>query len=100
MSTPTQYAIVQHSAYATGHTQFARAVQSTAVTTAADRKKVEKAGGVLFDDYSAAEQFCELANYPAESAGDLGLIPRAQGTFSMSTVDGMAIYIPVRKVVG
>jgi hypothetical protein len=94
-----KWTVVQHSAMAAkGDATFARGLESRQVTTAADRTRVERAGGLLFDNYGAAEDFCDDAMYP--NPGYKGLVPQAAGTFSNLTVDGAKIYIPVRKVLG
>ena len=93
---PTRYAIIQHTGVLTGHAEFEQAVESRAVTTAADQDAVTNASGLLFDTYGEAEDFCEAANYPP---GVEGLIPRAAGSFTTTaTVLGCKIYLPVREV--
>jgi hypothetical protein len=94
-----KWTVVQHSAMAAkGDATFARGLESSLVTTAADRTRVEQAGGLLFDSYGEAEDFCDTAMYP--NPDYLGLVPQAAGTFSDLTVDGLKIYIPVREVLG
>lgn len=92
------YTIVQHSAYAiNGDETFKRSVEMKSVTTKADIRIVEMAAGLLFDDYTEADEFCDKAMYPP---GNDGIIGNVQGEFSYRKIDGLAIYIPVRKVVG
>lgn len=91
------WAIVQHSGVLTGHTEFSEAVEHVGITTEAQKNKVEKAGGLVFADWSEADRFCEDANYPPEVTG---ILPRVKGSFSTQTIDGSAIYVPVREVVG
>jgi hypothetical protein len=93
-----KYTIVQHSAFGyKGDRQFERGVESRQVDIKVQQDRVIKAGGVLFDTYSEAEDFAMKAMYPE---GYPGLTPRVEGTFSDKQVDGLRIYIPVRKVVG
>lgn len=93
-----KWAIVQHSAVAAkGDMTFERALETRMVSKDADARKVEKAGGILFDSYADAEDFTEVAMYPP---GNDGLIPNVLGKFSDETLDGMRIYIPVREVKG
>lgn len=77
------------------------------IRTAGAVGKVENAGGVLFNSYKEAEDFCEHAMYPPGSEPlnapfMASLIPNAQGHFSPHTIDNLRIYIPVRetRVVG
>ncbi|GAC1527423.1 MAG: hypothetical protein NVS3B1_17710 [Marmoricola sp.] len=92
-----QYAIVQHSGYGyKGNRQFIGGLESRSVS-AVEARRVEKAGGLVFESYGAAEDFAEQAMYP-EGYG--GLIPNAKGSFSRVAIDGLAVYIPVREVVG
>ncbi|ABS06151.1 hypothetical protein [Kineococcus radiotolerans] len=96
-SAKDQYTVAQHSAYGVkGDTTFEAGLESQAVT-AAEARKVEKAGGVLFPGYTEAEAFALKAQYPQ---GYDGLVPMAQGTFSSLHVGGLAVYVPVREVVG
>lgn len=93
----TKYAIVQHSGWGyKKDPQFIRGLEVRAVS-GKEIHAVEKAGGLLFDSYMAAQDFEDTAPYPP---GYTKLIPNAQGTFSNLTIDGLAVYIPVRKVVG
>lgn len=90
------YAIVQHSGFSTGHAEFEHAVEVRIASTAAEIRAVKAVGGLLFETWKEADEFCDKANYP----DDEGLIPHAQGTFSHRKVDGLAIYQPVRAVLG
>lgn len=93
-----KWTIVQHSGYGYGADPlFARGLESRVVTTVAEARRVEAAGGELFDSYNAAEDFVERASYPD---GYGGLIPQAQGAFSEVLFDDLAIYIPIRQAVG
>lgn len=48
-------------------------------------------GGITFDSYADADDFCLDAMYAPDVKG---LIPAAQGTFSDEKIDGLRIYIP------
>lgn len=91
------HTVVQHSGFGyAGDTTFRRGLESRTVTPAQARK-VEKAGGILFETYVEAEDFAEKAMFPP---GAFTMIPEARGTFSTVQVDGLAVYVPVREVVG
>ena len=90
------WTVVQHSAFAAkGDYTFRKGLESAHIRTKADRTKVEKAGGLLFETYGAAEDFAESAMFPQ---GYMGMVPKAQGTFAGQDIDGRAIYVPVREV--
>lgn len=93
------YTVVQHSAFtAKGDTDFARGLESRCLRTKRELDTVLRAGGLVYATYTEAEDFVLTASYPR---GYEGLIPDAQGSFSAATtVDGSAIYRPVRSVVG
>lgn len=89
-----RWTLVQHSAY--GYNQdlrFQRAVEERSVEGVA-LKRVRHVGGVLLPSYTAASDMAEEENYPASVSG---LIPRVDGTFAKEKVDGLRIYIPVKK---
>lgn len=93
-----KYTMVQHSGY--GYAKkpgFEHGVEVRMITTVAEVRKVEKAGGILFDSGAEAYAFEESASFPE---GHEGLYPKAAGTFSSEKIDGLAIYIPVREVKG
>lgn len=93
-----KWTVVQHSGFGYAHDrQFEHAVESRNVATKKEQEMVLKVGGLLFDTYGQAEDFCEEANYPADH---VGLIPDVQGTFADKDVDGLKVYIPVRLAVG
>jgi len=96
------YTITQHSGWGYGdNSLFTNAVESHAVTTKAQERRVIAAGGLIFEDCLDAEDFCEHANYvTVDVDGEDWLIPHAQGTFSTQVIGGLAIYIPVREAVG
>lgn len=94
----TKHTIVQHSGFGYGGDHmFAKGLETRRVATVALARKIEQAGGLLFDSYAKAEDFAEAAMYPPDNSG---LIPSARGTFAGLEVDGLALYIPVREVVG
>jgi hypothetical protein len=49
------------------------------------------------DQVADPAEFEHRAPYPD---GYEGLIPRAAGSFSDGTIDGLRIYVPVRRVLG
>ena len=51
----------------------------------------------MFDSLADAAEFEHRDPYPD---GYEGLIPRAAGSFSDRTIDGLRIYVPVRQVLG
>ena len=90
----TKWTVVQHSGFGyKGDTTFAKALESRMAQRKVDQKKILRVGGVLFDSYKEAEDFCDTA------AGD-GPVPAVKGTFSDKMIDGLAIYIPLRQVLG
>lgn len=94
----TKYTVVQHSGYGyNGNPQFEHAVETRGLNAVGEVKIVERSGGVVFDDYLAAEQFAEKANYPE---GNQSIIPNAKGSFSHLRIDGLRIYKPVRYITG
>jgi hypothetical protein len=94
---PAKYTVVQHSGFGYGNNpQFAKGLEVRTVSTKADQDTALKAGGVLFDTYNAADEFCDRAMWPDEQGG-LDLIPRARGRFSETTIDGLRVYIPATE---
>ena len=106
MTEPNKYTVVQHSGFGYGSDpQFQHGLESRSVLTKAERERVTKAGGLLFDTYTEAEDFAADAMYGTfkDDPGNtrtFDLTPRAKGTFSDKKVDGLRIYIPVREVTG
>lgn len=87
----TLYTLVQHSGVTTDHAEFARAVELRSITTQ-QIDKVKAAGGLVFEDYSAASEAEESENYPPEVKG---LIPQVRGGFSIETkIGGSPVYVP------
>jgi len=88
-----QWTLVQHSGCGYGSdVRFARAVQMELITTTAEFNRVQKAGGLLFDEYDAASHREELENYPPEVKG---LVPRCRGRFARAKINGLKIYVPL-----
>ena len=89
-----KWTVVQHSGYGYTHKPgFEHAVETRAITTVGELKRVERSGGVVFDSYLLAEDFAEKADFPADYKG---LYPQARGTFSSQMIDGLRIYKPIR----
>ena len=92
--------VVQHSGYGyAGDLQFSGGLESRSLYTKAQVDRVERIGGVVFDDYLTAERFCEYAMY--EASGATGLIPKARavGEFDKLEVDELKIFKPNAHVV-
>src|SRR5215831_1068927 len=87
-----KWTVVQHSGYA-NKPGFRQAVETRQLSTVGEVRLVERAGGVVFNDYLTAENFAERANFPP---GHESIYPRAKGTFSQLKIDGLRIYKPVR----
>ncbi len=89
----TLYTVVQHSGYGEGdNPQFKQGLEAAGITTQSELTRVQTAGGRVFDSYTAAEEWAESEQYPANAQG---LIPAAPGTFSTTAHRGLAIYLPV-----
>lgn len=87
------YTLVQHSAYGYGSDpQFRRGVETRQLKTKADLDRVKKLGGVVLDNYTAADTRADEEMYPPGC--DTFLTPVAEGTFSDFKIDGLAVYIP------
>lgn len=92
----TQFTIVQHSACGyRGDPLWSRAVETRTVNTASEARKVNAAGGMLFDTYHEAAIFEDRINTDGP-----GMYPAVKGAFSTEMIDDLRIYIPVRSVVG
>lgn len=95
MTKSTKWTVVQHTGFVRGgDSSFQRSIESRALTNRTEERKVEAAGGVLFDGYTEAEDFCEAENYQADNGG---LVPLAPGTFSMVRLEDCPIYVPLPK---
>jgi len=91
----SKYTLVQHSGYGYGgDSGFSLAVEPRSLSTKAELQRVEKAGGLVFDSYSAASDRGYDENYSPEVNG---IYPRAHGRFAAAKVDGLCIYIPEVK---
>lgn len=88
----TRYTLVQHSAWTNkGDLMFKRGVELRSVTPT-QAVKVEKQGGVVYPDYTSAEEAEMAENYPPEVEG---LAPAVRGDFSEYVhIDGSPLYIP------
>lgn len=96
----SKWTLVQHSAY--GYAEkpgWEHAVETRSINTTAEIHRVLKAGGLVFETYSEADEQEYKSNYP-DGAGDKITYPHVQGTFSQTELDGLKIYIPKREVVG
>jgi hypothetical protein len=93
--TPTKYTIVQHSGVQGFDVAlWEHAVQSVGLSGAREESHVRLVGGVVFDSYLEAETYAEEQNYPDD--GYTGLICRAPGTFSLTKIGGLRVYIPAK----
>lgn len=89
------YTVVQHTGFGRGRNkQFMLGLESANADRKGIAEKIQKAGGVLFDTYMEAEDYCMTEQYPATYNG---IIPRAPGSFSNVVVDGRRVYIPWTK---
>lgn len=104
---PPAWTVVQHSGYGyggdplwrggievrelTGHDE----PDGSRRTARQERRLVEKLGGMLFTSYQEAVAFEDKVNLDGD-----GMYPHAPGKFAKDKIDGLAIYIPVREVVG
>lgn len=88
-------AIVQHSAF--GYNEdptFEFAIETRLLTSAAERRKVIKAGGVVFDSHDVASQYEYEECFPGEREQLRTIVPHVPGVFSPERIDGLKIYIP------
>lgn len=91
-----KYTAAQHSGFGVGgKPEFERGLEPKALLTDAEEQLVHSVGGTLFDGYTAAADYCDAEQYPAEVG--LSLTPCAPGSFSSKKVGGLAIYIPAEK---
>lgn len=85
------YTLVQHSGYGyAGDPTFEQALEIRSVS-GVERKRVMKAGGMLFDTWNRADDAAERLMYPDEG---FYLVPRFKGTFANAVVDQLRIAIP------
>jgi len=88
------WTVVQHSAYGYKRDyQFKHGLESHLLELESQAVRVRSAGGLLFDDYIAAEDYCMDEMYPK---GHDGLTPVALGDFSKKAFDGLRLYLPVQ----
>jgi hypothetical protein len=98
--TDEKWTLVQHSAYGYGEKPgWEKAVETRQITTPAELKRVQDAGGMIFDSYGEADDQEMKSNYP-EGTGDKIMYPSVLGTFSDKQLDGLKIYVPARQVIG
>lgn len=108
------WTVVQHSGYGYADKPgFEFGLETRTVSTAAEKRLVAKAGGLLFKSGLDAENFAEGEMYPEGHGDDAGakwaeitrsnpkgltmlggLYPHALGTFSVTKIDGLAVYVP------
>lgn len=87
------FTITQHSGWAyRKDPQFRRGLQVMNITGSREVRAVEDAGGLLFTDYMAAENFAHRVSYPPTYAG---VIPLAPGDFSTILIGGCAVWVPI-----
>ena len=96
------WTVAQHSGYGNGgnpefeHGLEVRELGVHGEPFARELGRVEAAGGIVFDSLADAAEFEHRARSPD---GYEGLIPRAAGSFSDRTIDGLQIYVPVRQAI-
>lgn len=101
MAAISYHTVVQHSGYGyNGDGTFRKGLESRSITTAAARDRVLHAGGVLFDTYTQAEDYCMEEMYRTAPPGAFTLVPEAPGVFSTREVDGLCIYVPNERPAG
>lgn len=91
----SKYTLVQHSGFGYAHKEAFRLAVESREVSGKDIERVKKVGGVLFDTYGEAMDAEDRENYPP---GVEGICPKVRGTFHHSVVDGLAIYLPDRKL--
>jgi hypothetical protein len=84
-----KYTLVEHSGWSTPG--FERAVEEAAITTTAELARVQKAGGVVYDSYTAAADAEDATNYPP---GTEGIYPRAVGRFVNVLIGERRLFVP------
>lgn len=88
-----KYTVVQHSGFGyTGKVAFKQGLEVRSCGRQAERDKVLRGGGMLFDEWAEADLFCDVAMYPEDHDGSLH--PEARGGFTREVVDGLRIYMP------
>lgn len=91
------YTLVQHSGFGyASKPGFAQGLEVRALNTRAERNRVERVGGIVYETYDEAREAEYNLCYP-EGYG--GIYPKFEGTFSTHVIDGLKIAIPKRIVV-
>ena len=86
------YTIVQHSGYGYGdNTQFENGLEPRNIERKSQFMRVMSEGGVVFDNWMDAEDYCEHEMYPSDYKG---LIQNAPGHFCAFKIDNLRLYIP------
>lgn len=89
---PENWTVVQHSAYGYKKDyEFQYGLESRLLKNKRETALARKAGGLIFDDYMAAEDYCMNEMYPEETKG---ITPRSPGNFSTKSIGGLRIYLP------
>lgn len=87
-----QWTLIWHTGWTeTQHVEFERAVQSSPIRSTVERRAVLLAGGLVFEEYAAAEDFAEAVNYPPSVQG---LIPFFDGQIVPTQINGLSVYVP------
>lgn len=88
------HTVVQHSGHGYANKpEFRQGLEPRNVSTAANRDKVKKVGGLLFRTYIDADDYAFHEMYDGHDSLD----PQAPGEFAREGVDDLRIYIPKRK---
>ena len=91
------YTIVQHSAYGYNDDEtFKAGLELRSITTKMEFNRIQRLGGILFDNYSEASDYAYKEMYPNDVKG---LIPQARGEFLENEIDGLKLYRPIKKLV-
>lgn len=90
-----KWTLVQHSGFGyANNPEFQQAVETRSLSNAREIKRVNDAGGMVFDSYSDASDREFEENYPPEVQG---LVPKCRGLFSEKKIDELRVYIPVKE---
>ena len=90
------WTIVQHSAYGYNDDEdFKAGLEVRSITKKSEFDRVQKVGGILFEDYTEADNYMMGQMYPPDIKG---LIPHAAGSFSDQEIDGLRIYRPIKQL--
>lgn len=89
------YTLVQHSGYGyAGKPGFMQALEVRSLQSRAERNRVERVGGVVFETYHEAMEAEEKLNYPHPFSSPMDIYPRFEGGFSIHVIDGLRIALP------